>query len=165
MKQFHRGRSCFSLAGSFLIKLSVTSFPVKAKPRALSRWIFRLWTHLWQKTSVRAKAKYLLLYPQSWCIPNTIPLVWQFQTRCMPRFSSASESFHTGKLLCAHGDLSKQAFSKMLSGFFKGFAFDKDSHQLSQKNKCHRTSPLRKKKKNPNHPTLTAQCFRNASTC
>lgn len=54
---------------------------------------------------------------------------------------------HTAKLLCAHGDLSKQAFSKMLSGFSMGFAFDRDSYQLSQKNKCHKTSPLRKKKK------------------
>lgn len=37
----------------------------------------------------------------------------------------------------------------MLFDFSMGFAFDKDSCQLSQKNKCHKTSPLRKKKNPP----------------
>lgn len=40
-----------------------------------------------------------------------------FKHAACPDSAVALRVLHTGKLLCAHGDLSKQAFSKMLSYF------------------------------------------------
>lgn len=154
LKQFHGGRRFFSLAGSFNLPQCYI-FPCESKTLRFKQVDFQavdLIPTCGRKLQQEQK--------QSTCCYIHNPDVSQTLSHLSGNFKHAPclgsavalRVLHTGKLLCAHGDLSKQALSKMLSGFCMHFAFDKDSYQQSQKNKCHKTSPLRKKKTKPPNP-------------
>lgn len=144
----HGERSCFTLAGSFNLPQCYI-FPCESKTLRFKQVDFQAVDPI--PTCGR---KLQQEQKQSTCCYIHNPGVSQTLSHLSGNFKHAAcldsavalRVLHTGKLLCAHGDLSKQSFSKMLSGFSMGFAFDKDSYQLSQKKQMPQNFSFKEKK-------------------
>lgn len=155
LKQFHGQRRCLSLAGSSNLPQCYI-LPCESKTLGFKQVDFQAVDPI--PTCGR---KLQQEQKQSTCCYIHNPGVSQTLSHLSGNFKHAAcldsavalRVLHTGKLLYAHGDLSKQAFSKMLSSFSKGFTFDKDSYQLSQKKETPQNFSFKEKKNQTTQPS------------